>query len=148
MKRQSSLFIILSILSLILLIAPLSFTAARAQAKRFDIAASGRIVRVGDPEISPDGKSIVIVVGRANMDDDRWDNQLVVVDVATGGRRILTHERRDVAQPRWSPSGDRLAFLSAAPTGKENRPQIFVLSMNGGEARRITSAPTGVQHYS
>ena len=55
--------------------------------------------------------------------------------------------RFDVSQPRWSPSGDRLAFISAAPTGKESKPQIFVLAMNGGEAKRITNAPNGVQHY-
>ena len=147
MKRQFSLFII-SILFLAAIVRPAITVSVHAQVKRFDIATSGKIVRVGDPEISPDGKSVVIVVGRANMDDDRWDNQLVLVDVASGGRRVLTHERRDVSQPRWSPNGDRLAFLSAAPTGRETRPQIFVLSMSGGEAHRVTSAPTGVQHYS
>ena len=153
MKRQISLSITISILFLVTIIALPSITGfARAQSKRFDIAMSGKIVRVGDPEISPDGKSIVIVVGRANMDDNRWDNQLVLVDVdttaPTSPRRVLTHDRRDVSQPRWSPNGDRLAFLSGAPTGRETKPQIFVLSMNGGEAHRVTSAPTGVQHYS
>jgi hypothetical protein len=31
-------------------------------------------VRLIDPEISPDGKAIVVVVGRANLDEDRTDN--------------------------------------------------------------------------
>src|SRR5262249_57704812 len=53
----------------------------------------------------------------------------------------------NVAQPRWSRAGDRLRYITAAPTGRENKPQIFVLSMNGGEAKRVTGAPNGVQHY-
>ncbi|MBL8208495.1 MAG: S9 family peptidase, partial [Blastocatellia bacterium] len=87
------------------------------------------------------------VVAHANYEDNRWENELVLVDVATGVQRALTSGRHDVAQPRWSPSGDRLAFISAAPTGRENKPQIFVLPLNGGEAKRITNAPNGVQHY-
>src|SRR5581483_1105364 len=118
-----------------------------AQSKYFDLAATKKLVRVADPEISPDGKSVVVVVGRPNYDDDRWENQLVMVDVATGAQHALTYDRRDVSQPRWSPMGDRLAFLSAAQVGKETHPQIFVLAMNGGEAKRITASPTVVQHY-
>lgn len=118
-----------------------------SQAKRFDLEAAARLVRLSDPNIAPDGKSIVVVVARANYEDNRWENELVLVDVASSAQRVLTSGRLDVTQPRWSPSGDRLAFISAVPTGRENKPQIFVLAMNGGEAKRITSAPNGVQHY-
>ncbi len=121
--------------------------SALAQTKRFDLEASAKLVRLSDPNLAPDGKSIVVVVARANYEDNRWENELLLVDVATGAQRALTSGRHDVAQPRWSPSGDRLAFIASAPTGKEGKPQLFVLAMNGGEARRITSAPNGVQHY-
>lgn len=120
---------------------------ATAQTKRFDLDASSKLVRLSDPNIAPDGKSIVVVVARANYEDNRWENELVLVDVASSAQRVLTSGRTDVTQPRWSPSGDRLAFISAAPTGRESKPQIFVLAMNGGESKRITNAPNGVQHY-
>ena len=120
---------------------------ATAQTKRFDLDASAKLVRLSDPNIAPDGKSIVMVVARANYEENRWENELVLVDVATGAQRALTSGRHDVTQPRWSPSGDRLAFITNAPTGKESKPQLFVLAMNGGEAKRITNAPNGVQHY-
>ena len=118
-----------------------------AQTKRFDLDASSKLVRLSDPNIAPDGKSIVVVVARANYEENRWENELLLVDVATGAQRALTSGRNDVSQPRWSPNGDRLAFVTNAPTGKESKPQIFVLAMNGGEAKRITNAPNGVQHY-
>ena len=120
---------------------------ATAQTKRFDLDASAKLVRLSDPNMAPDGKSIVVVVARANYEENRWENELVLVDVATGAQRALTSGRHDVSQPRWSPSGDRLALMANAPTGKDTKPQLFVLAMNGGEAKRITNAPNGVQHY-
>src|SRR6185436_16970525 len=103
----------------------------------------GRGVRVSDPQISPDGKSIVVVVSRANYDENRYDADLVLVDIATGSQRALTRERRSASHPRFSPNGDRLAFLSSAAVvgGQGSRPQIFVMPMSGGDAGRITSAP-------
>ncbi len=107
----------------------------------------GKLVGVSDPQISPDGKSIVVVVGRPNYDKNRNDSELVLVDAATGKRRVLTHERQAVGQPRWSPDGDRLAFLALSGSGKDAAHQVFVMPMDGGDARRITSAPTGVRHF-
>ena len=120
-----------------------------AQTGRMDLDAFGRIVRLSDPQIAPDGTSIVLVVSRANFEDNRYDADLVQVEVASGARRTLTNRRRGLGQPRWSPSGDRLAFLAQAPgaSGGDPKPQVFVLAMNGGDARRVTNAPNGVEHY-
>jgi Tol biopolymer transport system component len=42
-----------------------------------------------------------------------------------------------------------LRFLSnvALSNGQQQYPQAFVMPMNGGDARRITSAPKGVQQF-
>src|SRR5208337_4883053 len=80
------------------------------QTNRFAIADLAKMARISDPQISPDGKSIVIVVSRPNYDEKRYDAELVLVDVATGTQRVLTRDRQGIEQPRWSPSGDRLAF--------------------------------------
>ena len=57
---------------------------------RFGLADLARMVRISDPQISPDGKSVVIVVSRPNYDKNRYDAELVLVDIATGSQRILT----------------------------------------------------------
>jgi dipeptidyl aminopeptidase/acylaminoacyl peptidase len=111
-------------------------------AERFGLEHSGRIVRVSDPQISPDGRSVVVVVSRANFEDNRYDVELVLVDVASRAQKVLT--RRQASQPRWSPSGSSLAFL--APV--DGKPQVFVLPMDGGEATQISKAPTGVDTFS
>ncbi|HKA18085.1 MAG TPA: S9 family peptidase [Blastocatellia bacterium] len=132
-----------------LLVISLLLVTASAQQRRMQLDDLGRLVRVSDPQISPDGKSIVIVVGRANYDDNRYDTDLVLVDVASGAQRTLTSDRRSVSHPRFSPSGDRLAFLSNGVIANNipARAQIFVMPMGGGDARRITSAPKGIQQF-
>jgi dipeptidyl aminopeptidase/acylaminoacyl peptidase len=132
----------------LLLTAALALAADDAPAKkRFSVDDFEKIVRLSSPRISPDGKSIAVVVTRADVAKNTWLSDLVLVDAATGAMRALTHDRKGVSHPRWSPSGDRLAFLAADGTGKDAKPQVFVLPMSGGEAQRITSAPTGVQHF-
>jgi dipeptidyl aminopeptidase/acylaminoacyl peptidase len=123
--------------------------AVAQQPRRMQLDDLGRIVRVSDPQIAPDGKSIVVVVGRANYEENRYDADLVSIDVATGNQHTLTHERRSLSHPRFSPNGDRLAFLASAAvaSGQQPRAQIFVMPMSGGDAHRLTSAPKGVQQF-
>src|SRR6202167_2997143 len=120
---------------------------AEAQTRKIELGDVQKIVSVTNPEISPDGKSIVVVVSRVNWDEDRYDSQLVLVDIATGAQRPLTNIRKGLSLPQWSPSGDRLAFLAEAGEAKKAAAQIFVLPMNGGEPQQITSAPLGVEQF-
>jgi dipeptidyl aminopeptidase/acylaminoacyl peptidase len=120
------------------------FCPATSVAQKFSIAQLDKIVRVSDPQIAPDGKTIAIVVSRPNFADDRYDADVVQVEIATRHTRALTQNRRGVSSPRWSPSGDRLAFLATAANSKN---QIFVLPMSGGDAQQITNSPAGVQQF-
>jgi len=110
---------------------------------RFAIEDVGKIVRVTDPQIAPDGKNIAVVVSRTNFEEDRYDPELVLIDVATRTQRVLTHDRRGVSQLHWSPDGGRIAFLAVV----EGKPQVFVMPVAGGEAWQVTKSPTGVQQY-
>jgi len=121
--------------------------AAPTPAKRFTLDHLNQIVRLSDPQIAPDGKAIALIVEQAETDTNRWDSELVLVDVATGEHRALTQQRKSVGHPRWSPSGDRLAFLARHGSGKEAVMQIFTLPMNGGEAQPLTKSPADVQHF-
>ncbi len=104
-----------------------------------------RIVGVGGVEIAPDGRTVVVTVTRSNYDTDKNESELYAVEVATGTARQLTVGRHTVAQARFSPDGKVLAFLTPDSTGLM---QVWLLPMGGGETRRLTSHPTGVEHYS
>jgi len=134
----------------------LAAATTSAQEHRIQLEDLTKIVTVSDPQISPDGKSIVCVVSRQNFDEDRSDNELVLVDVTTGAQRVLTFNRKEVGSPRWSPSGDRLAFVTVVPYAKdkkddtakkEDSPQVFVIPMSGGDGTKVTNAPNGVEQF-
>ena len=84
----------------------LAAATASAQERRIQLEDLTKIVTVSDPQISPDGKSIVCVVSRQNFDEDRSDSELVLVDVSDrrpesadlqsqgGGVSALVPERR------------------------------------------------------
>ena len=96
---------------------------------------------VADPEISPDGRQIAYVLVEVNEKEDRYDTSLWLVAASEGSEpRRLTAGPRDTA-PRWSPDSSTLAFLRAP--GEKERPQIHLLPMTGGEARKLTDLPRG-----
>jgi len=151
--RPTAVWILLALASL-----RLANASPEDQPKRLTPEDYGKIVHVSDPQLSPDGKSIVFVLGRPNLKDDRYDPSLVLIDIATAAQRPLTYDRKGIGSPRWSPSGDRLAFLAQAPLmpveGSEKpapptepQEQIFILPMNGGEAHQTTHAPRGVEQF-
>jgi dipeptidyl aminopeptidase/acylaminoacyl peptidase len=133
-----------------ILAALLAITAigrVQAQTRKFELGDVQKIVAVSSPAISPDGKSIAIIVTRVNWDDDRHDSLLVLVDIATGAQRRLTNIRKGLSSPQWSPTGDRLAFLAEAGEEKKAAEQIFVLPTNAGEPQQVTSVPLGVEQF-
>ncbi len=121
--------------------------AARAQTRHIELNDYLKITSVSDPQISPDRKAIVFVVSRPNLEQDRSDRELVLLDIATGAQHVLTYERKGVGSPRWSPTGDRLGFVAVDGAGKDAKPQVFTLPMTGGEARKITAAPAGIEQF-
>lgn len=118
-----------------------------AAARPFTFDDYYRIVGVSDPQIAPDGKHVVIVVGHIDEKKDRTLHELVLVDTATGEQRILTHNRDEVGDPQWSPGGDELAFIDVAGSGDDARAQVWVMPMNGGDAQPVTTAKNGVDAY-
>ena len=96
-----------------------------------------RIVQVSEPQLTPDGKAIVIVVARVNVAANRYDRDLVLVDVASREQRVLVSERSGVGHRAGRRTGDRLAFLAKAGGRTNTRStRSTCLPMNGGEARR------------
>jgi dipeptidyl aminopeptidase/acylaminoacyl peptidase len=112
--------------------------------KTFDLAWVGKMLRVSDPQIAPGGKSLVTVISKPDYEHDLNVSELVLVDIASGKTHLLTHGRRTVSFPRWSPDGDRVAFLAV---DGEKHSQIFVLDMAGGDALQVTKSPTPVQQF-
>jgi len=103
-----------------------------------------RQVRLSDPQLSPDGKTVAVVETRADLESDEFHSEIVLVDRASGNTRPLTRARHHAGSPRWSPSGDRIGFV--APDADKNG-QLFVLAMSGGDALQLTKGKDGVSQF-
>jgi dipeptidyl aminopeptidase/acylaminoacyl peptidase len=121
--------------------------AQQPAARRFTLDDSSRVVRVAEPQISPDGRSIAVVISRANLDENRYEGDLTIVDIASSASRTFVTGRVGLTSPRWSPDGQHVAFLASAPTGSTPRSQLFVVAAQSGTARALTTAARGVQQF-
>jgi len=101
-----------------------------------------RILFVTDPQVSPDGRRIAFVVTSLSDERDEYLSNIWIVDAAGGApRRFTAGPRRDI-EPRWSPDGAQLAFLSErAPKDKL---QLYVMPADGGEPTKLTALENGV----
>lgn len=123
------------------------FFAAAQPAAAFDFADARRIVTISAPQISPDGLRVVYVRGRSDFAKDRTDDQLMLVDVRTRKERQLTFGRKALGSPMWSPDGTSIAFVALDDDQKNPQTQIYIMPMDGGDAREVTYAPNGVDNY-
>jgi dipeptidyl aminopeptidase/acylaminoacyl peptidase len=98
---------------------------------------------VSDPQPSPNGRWVAYTVTSASLKDNRNTSRIWLADVTRGDSRPLSQGPASDWSPRWSPDGRWLAFLSSRQDG----PQIFLLSMEGGEARRVTDLADGVGEF-
>src|SRR3954471_13847634 len=78
------------------------------QTHRFDLDDFSRVARVADPQIAPDGKTVLAVVSHANLDEDRYDPELTQIDVASGKSATLLSGMTGLASPRFSPDGQSI----------------------------------------
>jgi dipeptidyl aminopeptidase/acylaminoacyl peptidase len=88
-----------------------------------------------DPEISPDGRWIAYTRRSGDIMTDRFRSSIWLIDTQTGRQMPLAI---GASQPRWSPGGDRLAYIAAAEGG---RAQLFVRWMGTGQAVPVTGLP-------
>jgi dipeptidyl aminopeptidase/acylaminoacyl peptidase len=101
-----------------------------------------RLSLVTDPQLSPGGRRIAFVVTTLSEDRDEYLANIWVTDVDGGSPRHFTAGPRRDLEPRWSPDGTRLAFLSErAPREKL---QLYVMPVDGGEPTKLTTLDNGV----
>ncbi len=100
-----------------------------------------QLARVGQPEPHPDGEFAVVPVTTYDLDENKGTTRLWRVS-SNGSKRPLTASSLSSSQPALSKDGERLCFVRK-PTA-DDKPQLYVMDLDGGEAERVTDLPLGV----
>ena len=105
-----------------------------------------RYKNITDTNISPDGKYIAYVVRAPLMEGEKSEYNTQIWVAASDGSFDLqyTRDEKSSTAPQFSPDGKQIAFLS---NRVEDKDQVFVMRLMGGEPEKITEAKTGVSSF-
>ena len=134
MRKFSSL-----LFAALMFISCLLYVQAIPDTKPIDFNDFIRIKRVSDPQISPDGKLIAFVVTEMDKQKNSSNSDIWIVPAAGGEPWKLTSSPKADFNPRWSPEGKRIAFIST----RGGSPQIWMIHPQAGEANQLTHLSTG-----
>jgi dipeptidyl aminopeptidase/acylaminoacyl peptidase len=116
--------------------------AVRPGGRAFTAEDLWAIPRVGAPAPAPDGTWAVVPVTTYDLEKNEGRARLWMVS-ATGAfePRPLTSPEVSSNAPRVSPDGTRVAFIRKRD--KTDKPQLYILPLDGGEAEKVTDLPLG-----
>ncbi len=120
------------------LIACILASTLYAQKQPFDVTAMLKLARIGDPQLSPDGKSVAFTVQTVDVDQNTKPSQIWVLPSEGGPAVQITHDGSMNERPRWSPDSKQIAFIS----NRSSASQVWLMNADGTQPKQITTLST------
>ncbi len=96
--------------------------------------------RISDPQVSPDGKQIVFVLRKTDLQADKGRTDLWLVDTDGKNLKQLTTDPASDFDPRWAGDSKTILFIST----RSDSAQLWRIQTDGGEARQLTKLPLDI----
>lgn len=98
--------------------------------------------KLGDPQISPDGKHILYGVAYTSIQDNKSNRNIYICDLDGSNKIQLTRAGKSVNAARWSADGKSIYFLQGG--------QLWKAAFKGtrlGRKVRMSNVPNGISDY-
>lgn len=104
-----------------------------------------KLLSIGDPQVSPEGNWVAYTLTTIDSAKDKRNTDIWMLK--WGGQQTvqLTFTEDSESNPRWSPDGKYLSFLSSRQGLKSS--QIWLMNRLGGEAKKLTDIKEGINSY-
>ena len=126
---------VIAISVLVFALSSFAAIAAAQESRRFTVEDLLKVRRVGDPQISPNGKRVAFTIGDVNWDANKVVTQIYVMTIDGGNIKQLTNGAGSATAPRWSPDGKRIAYVTGS--------QIWTMEDDGHNKDQVTKISTG-----
>jgi len=105
-----------------------------------------KVKTLGPPRVSPDGKRVAytVVNEMITADNSEFVTQIFLSNTDGSGSFHITFGEKSSTNPKWSPDGNSLAFTS---NRKDNKNNLYLLRLNGGEAEPLTDLKSSIADY-
>ncbi|MBA2302619.1 MAG: S9 family peptidase [Acidobacteria bacterium] len=98
--------------------------------------------RIADPQLSPDGRTVLYVRTTTDGKTGRRNADIVAVpSEGGGGPKALIDGEKTENTPRWSPDGKHLALLA----NRDGALQVYVADADGKDVKKLTDLHAGAQ---
>jgi dipeptidyl aminopeptidase/acylaminoacyl peptidase len=113
--------------------------AAHSQGRGFTADDMVNLARVSEPQLSPDGKTLLYVLRETDRTANRGRTDLFMLDVSRAGAAPvrLAADPASESNPRWSKDGKQIWFLSS----RSGSSQLWVMQADGSSIRQVTNSP-------
>ena len=110
----------------------------------FDIEALEALGRVSSPQVSPDGKRVLFGISYENVELNRSNNDLYVMNIDGSGLTRITATEKSENGAVWFEGGAKIAFMSADADGK---PQLWIMNADGSGRTQASEVEGGINGF-
>lgn len=112
--------------------------------RHYSIEVLEALGRVSGPEVSPDGKKVLFNISYENVEQNKSNNELYVMNIDGTEQVRLTRTAKSEGGATWIEDGKRIAFIYA---DKDGVPQLWVMNADGSDRKCVSNFENGVEGF-
>ncbi|MDZ4839323.1 MAG: S9 family peptidase [Bacteroidota bacterium] len=126
-----------------LVVAFLAITLITNAQQQLTIDKLFQLKRVGNAELSPDGKKLLFIVGETVMKDNATIRLLYTTDLKGESKTLISTVEDKILYAVWRPDGKKIGYMATS----SGSPQMWEMNPDGTDKQRLTNIVDGISGF-